>query len=382
MGFGFEKPKLSENNAENRKNNNSILNTKTKRYYPVNNLLNKVKSKYIIGIIFNYMKKEKCYTIIQYNKKIQKKCNIDLDSYKNRYFNYQIEIELNIAEKIEKDENIFINYIKEDEPYIHIYLNDIPKEIKRNYLNEDEASSKIKIILDIKFSKFKKLFRDCKCIKKIKFTKFKRDDITDMSEMFSGCKVKEINLSNFNTDNVKNFNKMFSMCTNLSKLDLSKFNTNNLINAGYMFWQCWSLNKIDLSTFTGNKMIYLEKMFSGCSSLREINLQSFNTCNVINMHEMFYGCCSLTKLNLKNFKTNNVTNMDGMFGRCSCLKELDISNFNFEKVRNIENFFEFCSRLEYIIITELKDDIPTTIKNIFLKLKNHTNIIANNNNSI
>ena len=46
MGFGFEKPKFSENNAENRKNNNSILYTKTKRYYPVNNLLNKVKSKY------------------------------------------------------------------------------------------------------------------------------------------------------------------------------------------------------------------------------------------------------------------------------------------------------------------------------------------------
>ena len=48
MGFGFEKPKLSENNAENRKNNNSILNTKTKRYYPVNNLLNNIKNKYYI----------------------------------------------------------------------------------------------------------------------------------------------------------------------------------------------------------------------------------------------------------------------------------------------------------------------------------------------
>ena len=358
--FSSEKSKTGTKN--NKKNNRNIGLDKNGNSSK-NNLLNKVKSKYILSIIFGYMKIKRFYSIIQYNKKIQKKCNIDLDNYKNRYFNYQIEIELNIADKIEKDENIFINYIKEDEPYIHIYLNNIQNEIKRNFLNENEASSKINII-----------FGDCKCVKKIKFLKFNRNDITDMSEMFSGCIAEEINLTNFNTDNVKNLHLMFGLCTNLSNLDFSKFNTKNLIDASCMFWLCWSLKKIDLSTFTGNNISNLRKMFNGCSSLRELNLQSFNTSNVVNMEAMFRGCNSLTKLNLKNFKTNNVTNMDGMFEGCHRLKELDISNFNFNKVKKIENFFKFCDDLENIIIPDIKDNIPSSIKNIFLELKNHTNI--------
>ena len=63
-----------------------------------------------------------------------------------------------------------------------------------------------------------------------------------------------------------------------------------------------------------------------------------------------------------------------MFEGCHRLKELDISNFNFNKVKKIENFFKFCDDLENIIIPDIKDNIPSSIKKIFLEIKNQTNI--------
>ena len=58
------------------------------------------------------------------------------------------------------------------------------------------------------------MFYECKCIEKIKFIKFKRNNINNMNDMFYGCSsLKELNLNNFNTINVTNMNGMFSGCS-------------------------------------------------------------------------------------------------------------------------------------------------------------------------
>ena len=225
----FQKLKRKKNKT-NKKNIN-------KTQYKL--LLNKIKSKYIIEKIFDNLKTRKFLQIIEYNKKISKRIDISLkDCLKKFWIDNQIEIELNIFEnpKYDEDKKNFINFEKEEEPYIHIYLNNDKKETKRNYIKKDEALSTIKIILNLNFKQFEKLFRNCKIIKKIKFLKFKRNDITNMSGMFSGCELIDLDLSNFNTDNVTNMEEMFSWCTNLTYLDLSKFNTKNVINFNKLFW--------------------------------------------------------------------------------------------------------------------------------------------------
>ena len=60
----------------------------------------------------------------------------------------------------------------------------------------------------------KDLFKQFECIESINFKKFYRDNITDMSNMFSGCSsLKELNLNNFNTNNVTNMCYMFAGCS-------------------------------------------------------------------------------------------------------------------------------------------------------------------------
>ena len=340
--------------------------------------LDEIKSKYIIIKIFDNLKTRKFLQIIKYNKKISKRIDISLkDCLKKFWIDNQIEIELNIFEnpKYDEDKKYFINFEKEEEPYIHIYLNNDKKETKRNYIKKDEALSTVKIILDLKFKKFEKLFYDCKIIKKIKFIKFKRDDITNMSKMFCGCELTDLDLSNFNTDNVTNMEGMFSYCTNLTYLDLSKFNTKNVTKFNNLFGVCWSLKEINLSSFNTNNIRNMSSMFSGCSSLINLDLKNFNTINVINMKEMFYGCSSIKYLNLKSFKTDNVEDMDYIFGRCSLLEELNISNFNFDKVIINKTFFEFCSSLK-------KVHTPPSTNQLILKLIDNNLSVTKNKNEI
>ena len=325
-------------------------------------VLNDIKSKYILLKIFENLKVKTFLKIINHNQKLQKKTNVSINNYKNFWYDNQIEIELIISHELEEDTNTFINFNEQDKPYIHIYLNNDKKESKRNYVKKEEASSKIKIILDIQFKMFKKLFNDCKCIQKIKFIKFKRNDITDMNRMFAGCKSNELDVSNFNTENVKDMSEMFLMNNKLSYLNLSSFNTQNVIDMNNMFWLCWSLNEINLSSFKTTNVKNMSQMFNGCSSLKKLNLANFNTENVINMDEMFFGCPSLVELNLNNFNTINVVNISRMFGRCLRLKELDISNFNLDNVEYMENVFEFCRQLE-------KLNIPNSNSSNILKLK-------------
>ena len=107
-------------------------------------LLMNVKSKYILKKIFDNIKQNRILKIIQYNKELQNKLNIILYDYKNEY--HKIIIEL-----IPKEFTFgkFINIIKKSyKDFCHIYFNDNKKEIKINYINENDKASKIKIILE------------------------------------------------------------------------------------------------------------------------------------------------------------------------------------------------------------------------------------------
>ena len=259
-------------------------------------MLGKIRSKYILQKVFNNMPKYKLLNIVKFNKEIQQKLNIDINSYKE-YSEIAIEI---IPYQYKYGNFININN-KEDEKYYHIYFDDNKKEIKRTYLIEGDKVSKINIIIDYQINSLKKLFADCKGIKSIYFKRFYRRNIIDMSYMFFICSsLEKLNLSNFNTINVIDMSSMFQGCTSLEELNLSNFNTNNVIN--------------------------MSKMFCYCSSLKQLKLSNFNTDNVKDMSAMFCYCSSLKNFDLSNFKINKRTKTSAMNSFCPSLEKMNPKN--------------------------------------------------------
>ena len=243
---------------------------------------------------------------MKYNKKLQKRLNININNYKEYSQLYSsIEIELKLSDNIYGE---FINISDEEKEYYHIYFDNSIEEIKRNYVEYNDKVKMIKIIINYQVNSFKGLFKYCKCIKSVIFRKFYRNNVTDMSYMFRGCvSLKELNLSNFNTNNVTDMHYIFCQCKSLNELNLSNFNTNKVTDMSYMFCEC--IESIDFKLFYRINITNMKSMFNGCSSLKELNLSNFNTNNVttviseiasIKKYFFIIYLLSYTKLNIIN----------------------------------------------------------------------------------
>ena len=264
------------------------------------------------------MNKNRFLKIMNYNKKIQNRLDININNYKKFSETYTtIEIEIIPIKNLIEKSNSFIKNLDN----IHVYFNDNKKEeVKKYDITANDKVKKIKVLIDYQIKLLRGLFKYCKCIESISFIKFYRNNITDMSYMFNGCTaLKEINFFNFNTDNVTNMEGMFESCDSLDKLDLSKFNT--------------------------EKVITMSAMFCCCTSLKEIKINNFNTKNVNNMNSMFHYCKSIKNLDLSNFDANKVRDMKYMFDGCQkgLIKKIrkKYKNYKeqaFETLFNIDDF--------------------------------------------
>ena len=228
------------------------------------NLFKKIRSKYIIQLIFTNVKKNKSLKIIKYNKNIQERLEIDVRDYEDDYL--KIEIEVFPKKYRGKKEIKFINIFKgKNNPYYHIYFNDNYIETKKTSFIGTEHVSKIKIVLDKEFKYFDGLFKECTDIVKINFIKFNRTNIRRMAYMFNFCKkLKEINFTKFKTDNVEYMDYMFCECVSLEELDLSNFNTEKVKFMNGMFFHCRSLKKLNISNFKTDNLHRMSKMFYNC----------------------------------------------------------------------------------------------------------------------
>ena len=169
---------------------------KAKRESKVNGTkdnLKNIKSNYILKLIYSNIPTNKSLKIIKYNKKIQNRLNISAKDYEECCKTYSpIEI---IIIPVNKKYGKFINNSNENENFFHIFFNDNKQEIKRNYIEENDKVSKIRIKIDYQIMSFEKLFYKCDCIKSINFTTFYRTNINNMKYMFYGCSsLTELNL--------------------------------------------------------------------------------------------------------------------------------------------------------------------------------------------
>ena len=133
----------------------------------IKDIFKNLKSDYFLQRVFNNLMKKKTIDIIKYNKYIKNKININIKDYKE-YSEIYSSIEIEIK-PVNNKYGKFINIIKENEKYYHIYFNDNKEEIKRNYLDEKENITKLKIIIDYQVKSFESLFSNCECIEYIYF---------------------------------------------------------------------------------------------------------------------------------------------------------------------------------------------------------------------
>ena len=116
-----------------------------------------------------------------------------------------------------------------------------------------------------------KLFKGFKNLKTIKNTDaLYTSNVTDMSEMFSGCSSLEyLYVNNWNTTNVTNMSHMFDGCSSLESIVFHSWNTSNVENMSYMFSGCESLRPefLHLNYWDTSKVTNTSGMFSGCTKL-------------------------------------------------------------------------------------------------------------------
>ena len=285
-----------------------------------------IRSDYIFRIIVKeHLPQKKYFSLAFHNKLFQKKIEISLEDYKEIYKRilYTTEVELIPIKNIKDELKYYFIKRRENASYYHIFFNDDKKEINRNYITSKDKVGKIKIKIDMELKSLKNLFYECNVLKEIKFTKFNREDFTDMSNMFYGC-------------------------NNLIKLDVEKVKTHNVNNMEWMFACCSSLTELNLINFDTSNVTNMRSLFSGCVHLIKINC-NFNTKNLISSRGMFYKCMSLKQIDVSNLALSNIKDITEMFYDCISLEDINIKNFDSDlkkldlKCINMDNLFLGCS---------------------------------------
>lgn len=230
-------------------------------------------------------------------------------------------------------------------------------------------------------------------IKKLDLSGFDTSNVTNMSGMFYCSEMEEINLSNFHTSHVTDMSKMFSNCSNLKVLDLSSFDTSNVTDMSDMFFttqiETLDLSSFDTSNVTDMKFMFyggnmkklkfgvlnasgtddLSGLFHNCSSLTEMQYDRINTTGVKNFYAMFEGCSSLKKIDLSSFDTSEATNMGHMFAYCTNLESVDFSSLDTSKVTNMEYMFIQCYNIKSIDLSSFDTSNVTDMSSMFYECR-------------
>ena len=236
-------------------------------------MLHKIRSRYVLKEIFDLLDTFPRLALVRYNLRLQNKIELTLKDYQD-YGQIEIELIPKQLNQLKYGKNVFINI--QDKNEFKIYFNSEVKHRRRTYITRADNVKTIRVVIGKKVKSFKKLFYGCYCLLEIKFTKFMRNDITDMSSMFAECSsLINLDISKVKTDYVTDMSYMFSGCYALTSIDVSKFNTNNVVKMDYMFESCSALTNVDVSNFNTNNVVDMNCMFSKCYALPISDINRF-----------------------------------------------------------------------------------------------------------
>jgi len=234
-----------------------------------------------------------------------------------------------------------------------LYINNKKIGFKKYFRPSEEGISSILLKFNFLIKDCSYMFYNSDKLQKIIFSFFNTRHVTNMSNMFAGCKnLQSISgISEWNTKNVINMSRMFSSCSSLQSLsDISKWNTINVTDISFMFCECTSLQSLpDISKWNTINFANMSFMFGGCCSLQSLpDISKWNTTNVKDMSRIFSNCYSLIVIpDISQWDTSNVIKMSRMFSSCSSLQSVpDISKWNIINLKDsndIKNMFFLCN---------------------------------------
>ena len=124
-------------------------------------------------------------------------------------------------------------------------------------------------------------------------SKWNKENVTDMSNMFCNCsklKDKFPNISKWNISKVENLGNMFYGCDELEKLDLSGWKLERVKYTNNMFANCESLESIGITNWKIDNVKFMNNMFQNCKRIDSFSsLSLWNVKNVVDMTEIFEG---------------------------------------------------------------------------------------------
>lgn len=238
-----------------------------------------------------------------------------------------------------------------------------------------------RVVINEGFQKYKTLptchamfknFEQLKTIEGLEYLNTFNTTVTDMGEMFSGCKQLESLAfpELFQTENITNMSYMFYDCYALEKLDLSKWKTWMVEDMSYMFANCGKLKTLDMSGLMMQCVKDMSRMFSSCTSLPGVRLQA-NSGDLINMQYMFSGCSSLTEVDLTRLANiHNVKKMNNLFDSCDKLRSVNMSRLDASKVEDMNCMFAWCEQLESVNMTGFRTRDVQDLSNMFFLCRN------------
>lgn len=207
--------------------------------------------------------------------------------------------------------------------------------------------------------------------------------VTNMSYMFSECKVPYLDLSGFDVSNVTTMERMFNSCT--SEINIDGWDTSKLTSTNYMFSNFTNKNKyLDLSVLDFSNVTKTDNMFDGCNidyiDIRNLNLNlaklsslpfksvdgtvldlsNYDITGLKSTYNLGYFCGCKT-VDLTNWKTTEVTDMGNTFYYCSYIEKIIMPDWDMTNTTNTSSFFYSCNKLNYIDLSRSND---TTIAKI------------------
>ena len=274
--------------------------------------------------------------------------------------------------------HVSVQYFKIRNYFNHINFKCI-NNITLKYLATQYKTIKLEIIDTGKVTNMNSLFLKTAFNQDI--SNWNTDNVTDMSNMFSGCNYFNQNIGGWNTENVTNMSSMFYGC-NYFNQNIGGWNTENVTNMSNMFSGCKYFNQ-DIGWNT-KKVTNMSDMFIYCENFNK-NIGGWNTEKVTNMSNMFYGCTKFNQ-NIGGWNTELVTDMSNMFKYCEKFNQNINYNpknggWNTEKVTNMSNMFFGCKNFNQEIGGWNTQNV-INMSNMFFDCKNFNQDIGWNTKNV
>ena len=230
------------------------------------------------------------------------------------------------------------------------------------------------------------LLYDCSSLEELYLCDFQNMD--DMSyfmvNKISNTGIKKIHAEDMYTVNVTNMSNMFQGCRNLEEITFisnsdqdegtyiysTSFSTRNVTDMSYMFQNCESLKNIDLRFFDTNKVKDMNCMFMNCKSLKKIDLSSFDTPELTVFTYLFYDCDSLEEADIGNIDTTLINGyLPPLFNnKCTSLKKLrTCDKVNWQTIQYATNLEELTISPKMLNIRDGSLGGRTSLKTIIIE---------------